>query len=272
MSTLINILKILVIVYLALLFLMAVFQERLIFFRQSLDRSVATHFQEIEFQIERNGISLHGWYVKKEVGEPSPLIIYYGGNAEEVSANLMDLDRFPPGAYLFMNYRGYGKSEGKPTETSLIEDALYVLDWMVENEGVDPKQIILMGRSLGSGVATQVAARRTVGALILVTPFDSLVKVAQSHYPVFPVKALIRHRFDSVKAAEKIDTPALILMGTTDSIVPNRHSERLAEAWKGPVTKVVIDHADHLNIHLYDEYWSAIHDFVAGIGDPSQDV
>jgi pimeloyl-ACP methyl ester carboxylesterase len=106
-----------------------------------------------------------------------------------------------------MNYRGYGGSDGTPSETALLSDALFVFDYMLATEGIDPAHVVLMGRSLGSGVAVHVAAKRKVGGVILVTPFDSLVNVARAHYPIFPVGLMLKHRFDSAALAPGITTP-----------------------------------------------------------------
>ncbi len=262
MSTVINILKILVIAYVAILILMYFFQERLIFFTQPISNPYVNRFAEHEITFEHNGVKLHGWFVRKNVTAEAPLIVYYGGNAEEVSGNLLDLKSYPDSALLFMNYRGYGKSKGRPSEKNLVSDALHILDEIVRKEGIDLQHVVLLGRSLGSGVATQVAHQRDVGGVILVTPFDSLANVAKSHYPVFPVKLLIRHPFKSVNFAETITIPALNMMGTADRIIPNRHSQALAEAWKGEMESVIIRQADHNNIQLFPQYWESINSFL----------
>ena len=263
MSTFLNIIKILAVIYLIVLVLIYFFQDRLIFFAQPISNPFVSRFSGNEVTFDRNGIHLHGWLIKND--NLAPLIIYYGGNAEEVSGNLLDLERFPSASFLLMNYRGYGKSTGKASEEALISDALFIFDEIIKKESIDRNQVILMGRSLGSGVAVQVAAQRTVGGLILVTPFDSLVEVARSHYPIFPVRLAIRHRFESEKVAPNIKAPALILMGSADRIVPNRHSKALAQSWGGPVDTVTIQGSDHNSIQLFPEYWSAIGDYMKGI-------
>lgn len=271
MSTILNIIKILAIIYILVLVLMVLFQDRLIFFAQPISNPYMSAFQQHEVTFNHDNIRLHGWWVRKDSDDNAPLIIYYGGNAEEVSGNLLDLERFPPVSLLLLNYRGYGKSDGKASERNLVSDALFVLDEITRQESIQPEQIILMGRSLGSGVAVQVAARRPVSRLILITPFDSLVKVARSHYPIFPVGLAVRHRFESDQVAPEIRTPALILMGSEDRIVPNRHSQALARSWGGPVTSVTIKGADHNSIHMHPEYWSAISDFLRDEGSPGDD-
>jgi len=262
MSTIFNILKFLVVIYLIVLFLMYFFQDRLIFFSQPINNPYVSQFSEHEITFNHDGVSLHGWFVNRGISADSPLIIYYGGNAEEVSGNLLDMERFPPASFLFINYRRYGKSQGKPTEKNLVKDALFIFDEMVNQHGIDPGHIVLMGRSLGSGVAVQVASQRKIKGLILVTAFDSLVNVAKSHYPFFPVGWAVKHRFDSMKYASEIKIPALALLGTSDRVIPNKHSEALIKAWEGPIESIKVQGADHNDIQLFPEYWSAIGNFI----------
>jgi hypothetical protein len=131
-----------------------------------------------------------------------------------------------------------------------------------------------MGRSLGSGVACYVASQRRVGGVILVTPFDSLVAVARHHYPLFPVGLLLRHRFDSLALAPSITTPMLALVAENDDIIPLNHSTALTDHWAGRTTTVIIGKADHNDLHLDNQYWQAINDFIhehfPGTDDPAQ--
>lgn len=262
MATLISILKVIGIGYLLLAGLLYVFQGKIIFFTQPVSNPYAANFKKYEFIVHHEDTDLHGWFVRNEISKENPLIIYYGGNAEEVSGNLLDIDRFCTRSFLFINYRGYGKSEGRPTQDHLFEDALYIFDYMVREEQVNPESIVLMGRSLGSGVAVHVASRRQVQGVILVTPFDSLEKVAKEHYSFMPVGLLLRHRFNSAALAPDIKTPALVLMGTEDRIIPNSRTMELVHAWGGTVETVSIESSDHNSIHEYQEYWESINRFI----------
>jgi pimeloyl-ACP methyl ester carboxylesterase len=240
--------------------LLYIFQEAFIFFPQGLPpgrrESLAAH----EVIFEREGVRLHGWWLKGAVSAARPLVIYHGGNAEEVSGSLEDRRRMPIGAFLAVNYRGYGASQGKPSEAALAEDALFVFD-QVTAAGIPPEHVVLMGRSLGSGVAVHVASRRNVRGVILVTPFDRLVNVARRHYPFLPVGLLLRHRFDSLDRAPAITAPLLALMGSADDIIPNPLTRNLVAAWGGPSRLVTVPGAGHNDIHLDERYWSAIGEF-----------
>jgi pimeloyl-ACP methyl ester carboxylesterase len=239
------------------------FQEKLIFYPQKgITAPDAERYSAAEIRLHHQGFALHGWLVEKAPA-PRNLLIYYGGNAEEVSLNLGELDRLPVDALLLMNYRGYGLSEGRPSEADLVADALWLLDTIVARLGLSASQVLLMGRSLGTGVATQVAGRRPVAGLILVTPFDSLVSVARNHYPFLPAGRLLKHRFDSLNLAPNLLQPALMLVAGADEIIPNASSKRLVEAWGGDVTAVTIAGAGHNDIHMIPRYWEAIGAFLS---------
>ena len=243
-------------------------QERLIFLRAPLmegdRRAVALlpDTEEIEIEAE-DGTRLHGWLRHTtDDAQPRGLVLYFGGNAEEVSGQLHDAEALAPWSFAAINYRGYGLSDGRPSEASLTADARVVYDWLAKLDGVDPNRIVVFGRSLGTGVAVQLAADRPVHAAVLVSPFDSLRSIAQSHYPFVPVSLLLKHPFDSLARAPAIPTPALVLVGADDRLVPPRLSQRLYDAWAGPKQWISIPDADHNDLHAQPGYWPAIHAFL----------
>src|SRR5262249_22796712 len=135
---------------------------------------------------------------------PCPLVIYFGGNAEEVSWLLQESPRLAPWALLLVNYRGYGLSDGRPSESALYNDAVALYDWVTARPDTDARRIVFVGRSLGTGVATYLASQRTVSGVVLVSPYDNLVEVARGVYPYLPVDGLMRYRFDSAARAKRI--------------------------------------------------------------------
>jgi pimeloyl-ACP methyl ester carboxylesterase len=179
-------------------------------------------------------------------------LIYFGGNAEVVPLSLPELVRDFPGRSLYLpHYRGYGGSAGSPSEAAFFADALAVYD-MVRNSHDD---IAVMGRSLGSGVATYLAAHRPVSRLVLVTPFDSLATVAAAHYPFFPVRLLLRDRFDSAFWAARVEAPTLLLAAGRDEIVSPESSGRLLAAFRPGVASLkVVAEAGHNDISLFPEF------------------
>ncbi len=187
-------------------------------------------------------------------------IIYFGGNAEDVALNIGQFTSLLPGKAIYLvNYRGYGASTGRPTETALVADALALYDRVSPSHG----KISVMGRSLGSGIAAQLAASRNVERLVLITPFDSMVNVARSAYPIFPVSLLLKDRYDSLSRAKDISSPALILIAGRDEFIPMKSSRNLAAALKSGMTTVtVIDDAGHNTIQNYRQYASALAEFL----------
>ena len=262
----VNVFLILFVFYCSTLAFLYVKQSSFIFFTTGISKSqeyLLRNFSHFEVNINHNGFNLHGWFINRELSSENPLIIYYGGNAEEISHNLFNLEKYEKESLLFMNYRGYGKSTGNPSQSSLFSDALFILDHISDTYSIPSTNIILMGRSLGSAVATYVAKQRHVKAVILITPFDSLVNIAKEHYPFFPVKFLLRHPFDSVQIAPEITSPMIAIIAEQDRIISNEQSVNLVEHWGMKSHYVIIKDADHNSIRNYPEYWNTIRLFLS---------
>ena len=196
-------------------------------------------------------------------GARLPAVLYFGGNAEEVTAYAVDAERrYGRRAVLLMNYRGYGASGGKPGEAVLVADAIAHYDWAARRPDLDPARFCAHGRSLGTGVAVQLAAARMLRCVVLTSPFESLAAVGRTHYPWLPVGLLLRHRFESGAVAGRITAPALVAYGAGDDIIPAEHSERLAAAWGGPVERLRIDGHGHNDLDLDPRYAPAIAAFL----------
>lgn len=208
-----------------------------------------------------DGPRVRGWLAPARGGGPAPLIVYYGGNAEDVTGQAFE--PWPEDwALALVNYRGYGASEGRPSERVLCADAEVVLDALARRPDVDPARIVLAGRSLGTGVATHVAGRRPVRGVVLISPYDSMVALARHHYPFLPVRWLLRHRFDSIARAPGIRTPLLAIAGERDAVVPPERSWRLYEAWGGPKRWVVIPGVNHDDLGRQRPFWEPIRAFL----------
>ena len=250
--------KIALIVAIGFPLLMYLAQDSLIFHPQRMDeaRRVAlarTPAVESLFIHGADGTRLHAWHVKGD-----PLVIYFGGNAEEVSWMMEDAPKRAPGVgWLLVDYRGYGSSGGSPSEKMLVADAIQWYDHFKTTE-----RVYLFGRSLGSGVAVQLAAERPVAGLILVAPFDSLVEVGKRIYPFLPVNWMLKHRFDSFALAPKMKVPLLCIVASHDDIVPPQHAKRLYDAWAGPKKWVSLEGAGHNSTDEALNYWPSIQRFL----------
>jgi pimeloyl-ACP methyl ester carboxylesterase len=168
--------------------------------------------------------------------------------------------RAPGVGWLLVSYRGYGASEGSPSEASISADALRWYDFIVEKE--KPRNVVVFGRSLGSGAAVFLAANRKLSSVILVTPFDSLVEVAKHHYPVLPVSWMLKHRFDSAARAAGIRAPLLCIAASRDEVVPALHARKLYEAWGGPKRWIEIEGAGHNSTDGAPIFWQSIGAFL----------
>lgn len=193
--------------------------------------------------------------VSTRVVEGKRAIVYFGGNAEDVSQSVPDLAvAFPDRAIYALHYRGYGGSAGAPGEAAIVADALALFD-RVQAAHDD---IVVIGRSLGSGAAVQVAGARPATALILVTPYDSLADVGAAHYPMFPVRWLARDRFDSARIAPTLTLPTTIIAAGRDQVIPMANTRRLEAAFRPGVARFVLLPREDHNFGLSPEYLAAL--------------
>jgi pimeloyl-ACP methyl ester carboxylesterase len=244
------------------------FQERLIFFPQPITQdplkaNPGTSIEEVNL-IASDHVRLHGWLAKATPTQtPAPLLIYFGGNAEEVSWLAQTAGEYAGWSLLILNYRGYGRSEGKPGEAELFADALQIYDYAARR--AESGRVAVMGRSLGSGVAVYLATQRPVAGLILVSPYDSVESVAEGVYPYLPIRLMLRHRFDSLSRAPGIRVPLLCLVASDDRVIPRPHSERLYAAWGGTKQWREIRPSAHDTIADDPDYWRAITAFLTDL-------
>lgn len=249
--------------------LIYLFQERLIFFPQPLTQDPKRAFSGTAIEevglVASGRVKLRGWLVHASaVQAPAPVLIYFGGNGEEVSWLAATAGQYAGWSLLLVNYRGYGDSEGKPGEAELFSDALQIYDYAARR--ALGGRVAVMGRSLGSGVAVYLASQRPVEGVILVSPYDSVESVAKGVYPYLPIELMLRHRFDSLSRAPQVKAPLLCLVASDDRVIPRQHSERLYAAWVGRKQWREIRPADHDSIASKADYWSAIADFLHLLG------
>jgi len=187
-------------------------------------------------------------------------LIYFGGNGEDVAGNIDPFSAaFPDHSLYFVNYRGYGGSSGRPSESGIVMDALSVFDHVSSTH----PDVTVFGRSLGSGVAMRVASERPVGKLVLVTPYDSLVNVARSHFGYLPVGWLMHDRYECASRAREVRAPVLSIIAADDEIIPRARSDALVAAFPADqVTVRVIDGATHNTLDFSAEYLDTVRAFL----------
>lgn len=215
--------------------------------------------KQTDFGIARNGVMLNGWLVN--IGKPKA-VIYFGGNAERIEDMRDEFARwFPDSSTYLVPYRGYGASEGEPSQEALLSDALAVFDQVQARQPGAPVAVI--GRSLGSAVASYVASQRPVARLALVTPFDSLANVAQSHYPWLPARWILSDQFPSAEYLAKYNGPLLVIRAGRDAVVPPASTDHLLAALRRPAQVVDLPRADHSSVIGDPRYGRALSTFVS---------
>lgn len=204
-----------------------------------------------------SGTAIHGWYLP--AAPDAPVVVLFPGNAGNLSGRgqtLMKIRQRLGTSVLIFDYPGYGKSAGKPNEQACYDAAEAALGWLRDERGVPTERMILYGESIGGGVATELARRHPVRALILLKSFTSLPAVAKWHYPWLPVNWLMSNRFDNLSKLPDVHCPVFIASATADRVVPYEHGEilfRTANEPKHFFRDVGRDHNDPLPDALWEE-------------------
>lgn len=194
-------------------------------------------------------------------GEPRTMLLGFGGNAwnaEHMAAYLHEL--FPAAAIVTFHYRGYPPSSGRPSAAALLRDAPLVYD--CATEGREPSEVVAVGFSVGSGPAARVARERPLDGLILVTPFDTLEKLAREHYGWLPVRLLLRHRMSPLDELRGVTTPVALIAAEKDTIIPGERTAPLREAARALVLDRTIPGAGHNDIYANAEFAEAMREAV----------
>lgn len=204
--------------------------------------------QPPDLELTRDGVALRGWVMNPGQAKA---VLYFGGNGERIEDSRIELARWLPDHTIYLlAYRGYAASEGEPSEAALVGDAMALFDDVAPRHA----SVAVLGRSLGSGVAMQLAAHRPVERLVLVTPFDSLVRVANGYFPWIPVNLLMRERFESWRYADAIHCPVLVIRAEQDEIIPAARTAGLIRAFPHLPTVQVVADAGHNTIQDYADY------------------
>jgi len=214
-----------VILYITIALLFYFLQGSLIFPTQYVPKAIKVdpHFQKITFTTE-NKVTLEGMMMITNT--QAPTLLYFGGNAENVLYNAHNFASFQNYNLIAFNYRGYGQSSAQPSKDAILHDALKIYDHFNQKYTIET----VMGRSLGSSVASYLASQRDIQKLIIITPFDSIINVAYTHYPflhLFPTKAFLKHNFDTQEYTKNVKSKVYMLVASDDKIIPRVHSDKL---------------------------------------------
>ncbi len=242
-------------VYIGFAVYLYIFQNNYIY----LTRFTSPVMTSTNFELNRGDVVLRGWVIN---GGHEHAILYFGGNAEHVEANIHDFRRrFPYHTVYLVSYRGYGDSEGTPREQLLYGDALALYDEVKQRHTA----ISLVGRSLGSGVATYVAANRPTHRLALISPYATLEDVAANAYPFLPVRWLMRDRYRSYQRGAQITAPTLVRYAEYDQIVPQASAQKLVRSLSNTQVEVVpLKGVGHNTLSEAAGYWRGMARFISG--------
>ncbi len=230
--------------------------------------SVGLDYEDV-YLTASDGTRVHGWHVP---GHSEVTLLWFHGNSGNISHrldNILMLNQRLGVGILIIDYRGYGLSEGKPSERGLYMDAEAALDYLVTDLGLDPeREIALLGRSLGAGVAVEMATRHRVRGVILESGFTSIREMADSSDSFLPIPIvlmLFEARYDSISKIGRVESPVMILHGDRDDTVPYRMAEKLYGAANDPKTLYPIRGASH-NDTVYvggEAYFEALRTFIS---------
>jgi fermentation-respiration switch protein FrsA (DUF1100 family) len=216
-------------------------------------------FEDVHF--DSGGNELHGWYIPASGNQ---VVLWMHGNAGNIADRLdqaVEMKRALGVSSFMFDYRGYGKSEGRPTETGLYQDAEAAFKWLTDVRGVAPGQIILYGHSLGSAASIDLALKegKNAAGLVLESPFTSAADMAKSIYFGLPVGLVMSVKLDNIGRIGKVKMPTLVIHGVSDTVIPFRMGKELFDAAPEPKTFLPIAGADHSDCYVVggEGYWGA---------------
>ena len=235
---------------------------------------VGLAYEEVFFPTP-DGHRLHGWYIP---GDSDTTLLWFHGNGGNIGHRVEELAlvhaRLGTNVFIF-DYRGYGNSEGSPSERRIYRDAQAALEYLQTRpepaSATGPGQIVYFGRSLGAAVAIELAGDQPTAGLVLVAPFASLGDMARIAYPYLPLKWLLGNRYNSLARISQLHQPVLLMHGDQDEIVPLSQGKKLLEAANPPKKFQVLPGAGHNDTYSAagDIYWHALSEFLGSLAAPT---
>ena len=209
------------------------------------DDQLSVYVEKVNINTSDN-IELLGWYHEKDL-KKYKTIVFFHGNAGSLENRIHKLNHFRDMDvnFLIIAWRGFSGNKGKPSEKGLYEDGKSAINWLLD-KGVEEKDIVIYGESLGTGVATHLSQNRNFGGLILETPFTSMIDAAKEFYPYIPVGLLLKDKFENKKKVRNINSPILIMHGELDQIVPFSMGKKIFEIANVPKYSYFTKHDNHM--------------------------
>ncbi|MBS56540.1 MAG: alpha/beta hydrolase [Rickettsiales bacterium] len=242
-----------IILYIFLGLILYILQRRILFNKSGIPKHPSEYglysVKEILIQTQ-DGIDLLSWYCEGD--KKLPLLLYFHGNSFDIGERAYRIKKYIDENWnvLIVSWRGFSGNKGFPNEQNLYLDAEATLKWIKNNTNFKLKEIVVYGESLGTGVAVEIGTRYQFYSIILEAPFTSIPDIAQKRYKIYPVKYLVKDKFDNYSKINKLKSPLLIISGKKDEIIPHSHSLKLLKRANEIKKGVFVDEAMHNN--LYD--------------------
>ncbi len=211
-----------------------------------------------------DNIELLAWYHEKDI-EKYKTILFLHGNAGSLENRIHKINHFNDMDvnFLIISWRGFSGNKGQPTEKGLYNDAKGGVDWL-KNKGIKEENIIIYGESLGTGIATEIAQNNNFAGIILESPFTSMVAAAKSNYPIFPIRLLLKDKYESDKKIKNIKSPILIMHGEIDKVVPFWMGKKLYELANQPKYSYFNEYDDHM-MEFNEDLINSINSFIKSL-------
>ena len=241
------------VIYFSILVILYFYQRNLLYHPNENNYSgdkISVDIKKVKILTSDN-IELLGWYHEKNLKDYKTLIFFHG-NAGSLENRIHKLNHFKEMKinFLIIAWRGFSGNDGKPTEQGLYLDGSSAIDWL-KKKGIDEKSLILYGESLGTGVATHLAQKKSYAGVILETPFTSMIDAAKTFYPYIPVNLLLKDKFENYKKIKNINSPILVMHGEADQIVPFSMGKKIYEIANEPKYSYFTKYDNHMM--EYDE-------------------
>ena len=253
-----------VLLLIVIIFLWAKWQERSGLFFPAPDLYTSPAAEGLPYEdvhLDSDGIELHGWYLPSSGNQT---VLWMHGNAGNIADRLdqaVEMKRALGVSSFMFDYRGYGRSQGRPTEKGLYEDARAAFEWLTDVKGCRPDDIILYGHSLGTAVSVDLALDKGAGAagLVLESPFTNAADMARRIYFGLPVGLIMSVKLDNIGRIGDVKMPILVIHGVDDSVIPFRMGKKLFDAAPEPKTFLPVPGGDHSDCYIVggEAYWSA---------------
>jgi len=255
--------------YILLLIIVFFFQRNLLYhptvnnYLKNQTLSEPTEIQKVNITTN-DKIDLVGWFYNKNL-DKYKTILFFHGNAGSLENRTYKLNQFKDLNlnFLIIAWRGFSGNEGKPNEKGLYEDGKSAIRWL-KTKGINEKNIILYGESLGTGVAVEIAQNKNYAGIILESPFTSMINMGKKYYPFFPIHFLLKDKFESYKKITNISVPVLIIHGKVDKIVPYKMGEKMYELANEPKFFYSQEYGDHM-VEYDEELLLALKKFIQSL-------